>query len=98
MRRFFTLAVFATALCVAACGPRPVTKVVTIGLEPSTLEQRTASASILAARFDEYRPSRFSTLASRVLEESVVIAFHGEAPDDFDLQSIGAVQGIYSTD
>lgn len=95
MRRFLTLAGFALALSVSACGPLPVTKVVTIGLEPSTVEQRTAAASILAARFDGYRASRTSSFVTKVLEKSVVIEFRGDAPEDVVLQSTCAVQGIF---
>jgi len=89
MRRYFTLAALATVLSVAACGPVPVTKVVTIELAPSTFKQRTAAAGVLAARFDGYRPE------ASVLEKSIVLAFHGEAPDDVTLHSIGAAQGIF---
>jgi preprotein translocase subunit SecD len=94
MRRLSTLAAAAMAMLLGACGPAPVTKVVTFRLETSTSEQRAAAARVLAARYDGYRPSSSTPLETRVLEDSVVIEFRGEAPDDADLQSFGATQGV----
>jgi len=94
MQRFFAMAVIGMALSFAGCGPPPVTKIATFLLEPSTSEQRTEVARVLAARFDGYRMSS-GPLTTHVLPDAVVVEFRGNAPADAELRSIGGVQGIF---
>jgi preprotein translocase subunit SecD len=84
------------SLCVlSGCGPRAISTTARVHFEAASEAEMMQAAQILQARFNELRPSYFSTVTTTVVAQDVALEFRGEAPADETIGSYAASQGIF---
>jgi hypothetical protein len=82
-------------LALTACGPRPVTARLSVQVSAASATEVTESAQVLLRRFEEFRPSYFSSEIASIEGNRIDIEFRGASPPEPVMRYLAGTQGVW---